>query len=196
MLHRAGAPQDDKLAGRGVRVNPLDLSIGIFLLLAGLAGMAKGLFRLLLAGGSLLAAWWAAISCYRPLADGLFPGPGASPATRLATFAVLFLGVVLVLSLAGRLVIRFLRLARLRWMDRLAGGLAGVALAGVLTAALLLPLTAVLPPGSPLLARSRTAPYFLALTGVLVRLVPRTVRHDFLQRRQETGEGSGSRHGG
>ncbi len=167
-------------------MNALDIAIATGCVLAVLLGAARGLVRLLLVSGFLALGWWLALRYQIPVARtliGVDDGPGV-----LVGFVLVFFVVALAGGFLGRLVVKLLRAADLRWVDRLAGAGVGLLVAVLLAAAALLPLAAVLPAETPLVADSALAPHLLHLTGLLLPLVPKEVQAAYGSRR---GESSG-----
>ena len=164
-------------------MNALDIAIATGCVLAVLLGAARGLVRLLLVSGFLALGWWLALRFQIPVARtliGVDDGPGV-----LVGFVLVFFVVALAGGFLGRLVVKLLRAAELRWVDRLAGAGVGLLVAVLLAAAALLPLAAVLPPEDPLVARSALAPHLLRLTGLLLPLVPAEVQAAYGSRQGE-----------
>jgi uncharacterized membrane protein required for colicin V production len=167
-------------------LNGLDIAIVTGLALAVLLGAVRGLLRLLLLAGFLILGWWLALRYQIPVARrllGIDDGPGV-----LVGFVAIFLLVLVAGGLAGRLMVRLLKAADLRWMDRLAGAAAGFLVALVLAAAALLPLASALDADNQLIAGSALAPPLLRLTGWLLPLVPEEVREAY-ERRQNAARG-------
>lgn len=166
-------------------MNALDIAIATACVLAVLLGMARGLVRLLLVSAFLALGWWLALRYQIPVARtliGVDDGPGV-----LVGFVLVFFVVALAGGFLGRLVVKLLRAADLRWVDRLAGAGAGLLVAVLLAAAALLPLAAVLPPDDPLVAHSALAPHLLHLTGLLLPLVPEEVQDAYGSRQGDPG---------
>lgn len=155
-------------------LNALDIAIATGCVLAVLLGAVKGLVRLLLVSGFLALGWWLALRYQIPVARtliGVEDGPGV-----LVGFVLVFFLVALSGGFLGRVMVKLLRAADLRWVDRLAGAGAGLLVAVLLAAAALLPLASVLPAEGPLVADSTLAPHLLRLTGLLLPLAPAEVR--------------------
>ena len=112
-------------------MNALDVIICILLVVISLLGAARGLVRLLFTLASLLLAGAIAIALYGPVAEMLFAGFQGGLAADTASFALLFVSVLLAMALLSRLVVGLLRVAHLRWMDRVAGGVVGAIRFGV-----------------------------------------------------------------
>jgi len=174
-----------KLALWDMVLNLLDIAIATGCVLAVLLGAARGLARLLLVSGFLALGWWLALRYQIPVARtliGVDDGPGL-----LVGFVLVFFVVALAGGFLGRLMVKLLRAAELRWVDRLAGACGGLLVAVLLAAAALLPLAAVLPRETPLVADSILAPHLLRLTGLLLPLVPVEVQAAYGSRQGEVG---------
>jgi uncharacterized membrane protein required for colicin V production len=167
-------------------LNGLDIAIATGLTLAVLLGAVRGLMRLLLISGFLILGWWLALRYQIPVSRALLDvedGPGV-----LVGFVAVFLLILVAGGFAGRIMVRLLKAADLRWMDRLAGAAAGFLVALLLSAAALLPLAAVIPADHPVIAGSILAPPLLRVTAWLLPLVPEEVQASY-ERRQKAAQG-------
>jgi membrane protein required for colicin V production len=105
--------------------------IDIVLCIAGLIFFALGLWRGIIAEIFRLAALGAGFACaaffHRALAEKLsfFAGSGAIKAT--VAYIAIFIAVMVVILGAGWLVRKAVQFATLGWIDRLGGGLLGIA---------------------------------------------------------------------
>lgn len=146
--------------------------------------LTKGLVReiislLALLGGLILAAffyasagnWFAEFTRTRAIAD-------------LLGFLVIFLGVLLLGAISAFLVNRFIKMASLKWVDRLLGAcfgfLRGWAIASILALALI-----AFPVREGLIARSYLAPFLLAGARAAVLIVPQSLKDKFEQQYQK-----------
>jgi len=148
----------------------------LLLVLAGLlvlVGVLRGLTRLLIGVGALVAAfilaaqfhWQVAVSMVRLVE---MPEGVASLVAYLAIFVGTMLAGALVASALGRL----LKAAMLGWADRLAGGAVGLVAALLAAALLILPVVAYTPPGAAVLRNSVLAPYVTVVADIANELVP------------------------
>ena len=163
-------------------MNAYDAAIVLSGLALVLFGAIKGVLRVLIGIGSLvfaflLGAWFDGV------AGSLFSGLLASDgARRLAGFALIFIGVLVLGGIAGWLVVKVLEAAKLRWIDRFAGAVAGAIATIMLFGALSVPLATYLPEGSRLLRDSRLAPSVVKLARAIDGAIPASVRQRFRQR--------------
>jgi membrane protein required for colicin V production len=128
--------------------------------------------------GYLLAAWE-----YRRLADRLSSYVKSDWVAEITAFLVIFLAVVILAGILGRIFRWLLKKAGLRWFDRLLGAAFGL-LRGALLVAITLMAVTTFAPGSRWLSGSQLAPYFIVLARAASWVAPTEVRARF---RQGTG---------
>jgi membrane protein required for colicin V production len=151
-------------------------TIGVSMLLATSQGFFYEVFSL--AGvivGYLLAAWE-----YGRLANRLAPYVKSGWVAEITAFLVIFLAVVILAGILGRILRWLLKKAGLRWFDRLLGAAFGL-LRGVLLVAITLLAVTTFAPGSRWLAGSELAPYFIVLARAASWVAPAEVRARFRQ---------------
>ncbi len=154
-------------------LNAFDLFVLVLAGLLALLGLLKGLTRLLIGIGALVAAFILAARLH-PQVGVLFHGvvQMPEPLANLAGYLTIFLGTMLAGALLGRLLRGVLKAAMLGWADRLAGGVAGVAAALLAAALVLLPIIAYVPTGDRLLRGSVLAPYVAGIAALADVLAP------------------------
>ena len=123
--------------------------------------------------GYLLAAW-----NYHRVAERLAPYVSSSWVADLAGFLLIFLAIVLLAGVVGRIARWAMKEAGLRWFDRVLGAVFGI-LRGVLVAMVFVLAVATFAPQSQVLANSRTAPYLLVLARAATWLAPSQLRQQF-----------------
>lgn len=150
--------------------------IAVSVLQAAISGFfheAFGIAGLIL--GYLLAAW-----NYERLAARYAPYLKSMWLGEIAAFLVIFLAVVLVAGLAGRIVRHILKEAGLSFVDRILGGALGL-LRGILMVAVVLMSMAAFTPTSTWLEGSQLAPYFLVVGRAAIWVAPSELRSRFYQ---------------
>jgi membrane protein required for colicin V production len=151
--------------------------IAVSVLQAAISGFfheAFGIAGLIL--GYLLAAW-----NYERLAARYAPYlKGSMWLGEIAAFLVIFLAVVLVAGLAGRIVRHIVKEAGLSFVDRILGGALGL-LRGILMVAVVLMSMAAFTPTSTWLEGSQLAPYFLVVGRAAIWVAPSELRSRFYQ---------------
>ncbi len=150
--------------------------IAVSVLQAAISGFfheAFGIAGLIL--GYLLAAW-----NYERLAARYAPYLKSMWLGEIAAFLVIFLAVVLVAGLAGRVVRHIVKEAGLSFVDRILGGALGL-LRGILMVAVVLMSMAAFTPTSTWLEGSQLAPYFLVVGRAAIWVAPSELRSRFYQ---------------
>jgi membrane protein required for colicin V production len=125
--------------------------------------------------GYLLAAWE-----YGRLANWLTPYVKSEWVAEITAFLVIFLAVVILAGILGRILRWLLKKAGLRWFDRLLGAAFGLA-RGVLLVAITLLAVTTFASGSRWLAGSELAPYFIVVARAASWVAPAEVRARFRQ---------------
>ena len=150
---------------------PFDWLIAAVAIYSVVRGLLRGLIRELFALAALLLGVLIAAWNYAPVATWLsrwMPNPAY---VSIAAFLLLAITVTLAVLLLGRLVRSAAHLVGLGLLDRLAGACFGLARASLLGAALLMALTAFLPP-LPAVRDSRLAPPLLRLAHAVSMVTP------------------------
>ncbi len=148
--------------------------IAVSVLQAAISGFfheAFGIAGLVL--GYLLAAW-----NYERLAARYAPYLKSMWLGEIAAFLIIFLAVVLVAGLAGRIVRHIVKEAGLSFVDRILGGALGL-LRGILLVAVVLMSMAAFTPTSRWLEGSQLAPYFLVVGRAAIWVAPSELRSRF-----------------
>jgi membrane protein required for colicin V production len=125
--------------------------------------------------GYLLAAWQ-----YHRMADWFAPHLKSPWLGDIAGFVVIFMAVVIVAGIAGRIVRWAMKEAGLSLFDRILGGLLGVVKGSLFVSILLMGMTAFTP-SSPWLEGSQLAPYFLVVGRAAIWLAPTQLRARFYE---------------
>jgi membrane protein required for colicin V production len=153
-------------------MNPIDFVMLVLLGILVFIGVLKGMTRILIGIGALVAAFVLAANAHQPVADKLafldLPGEAIS----LIAYVVIFLGTMLVGALVAFLMRKLLRAAMLTWADRLAGGALGLVAATLVAGLFILPLVAYSNTGQQALRDSVLAPYVTVVADLANRWVP------------------------
>lgn len=155
----------------------LDWAIVLFILLSTLQAIAEGFFHefFSLAGavlGYLIAAWE-----YPRLAAWYTHYVKSQWTADMAGFLTIFLAIVLLAGLVGRLARWALQGIGLRWFDRFLGGVFGFIRGFVISAVIVLALAAFAPQWG--LQQSRIAPFLLVSSRALIWAAPADLRQRF-----------------
>jgi len=125
--------------------------------------------------GYLLAAW-----NYQRLAGRFAPHLKSMWLGELGAFVIIFLAVMLLAGIAGRIARWIVKEAGLNFVDRLLGGALGL-LRGSLIVAVILMGMAAFTPTSTWLEGSGLAPYFLVVGRAAIWVAPSELRARFYQ---------------
>ena len=161
-------------------MNLADICILVVLLVSVVQAVISGFFQEVfgIAGlvfGYLIAAWK-----YERLADYLAPYITRRWIAENVAFLVIFLGVMLVAGILGKLVHRIVKKAGLSGIDRFLGGLLGLVRGCLMVAIVLVSMTAFTP-AARWLQTSALAPYFLVVGRAAIWLAPAQLRSQFYQ---------------
>jgi membrane protein required for colicin V production len=180
------APVPDAAGWRaGKHMNPFDILVVIILGFCLIRGIFRGLIKEVASIVGVLAGFYAAYTYYRQLAAFLARWMDNPVSLNLVAFFVLFCGVFLTISILGVVVKYLLSIAFLGWVDRICGAGFGMIKGILISAVVLLTLTAFLPRGAPLLEKSLMAPHVTSLSETLARVVSRDMKKQFIGKIQE-----------
>jgi membrane protein required for colicin V production len=170
-------------------MNWLDLLLLVVIGVSVLAGFARGFarasFGLVSVVAGLLCALW-----FYPLAGAWLDRFVSSvQAANLLGFLLLFIGVMMLGGLLGKLLEKLLKLVHLSWLDRLLGAAFGL-VRGVLVAAVIvlaiMAFSSKPPPAS--VTRSAVAPYVIDTARGLAAAAPHQVKEGFRQSYEKVKE--------
>lgn len=153
-------------------MNGFDIGLVVILLLSIMLGLLKGLTRVLIGIGALIAAFMLAAQLHGGLAAQLHGTGIPEPALMLLAYLMIFFAVMLSGGLLAYFVRKLLRAAMLSWADRMAGAALGLVATLLVAALLVLPIVAYAPFGEGALRDSVLAPYVVVVADIANRLVP------------------------
>jgi membrane protein required for colicin V production len=161
-------------------MNVADWAIVGVILLSVLLAASQGFFFevISLAGlvvGYLLAAWQ-----YPRVAEWFAPHVKSPWVAEILGFVIIFVAVIILAGVLGRIIRWAVKEAGLRWADRLLGGAFGLLRGSLMVSIFLLSLT-TFAPQSRWLQESELAPYFLVVARGASWLAPFDVRARFRQ---------------
>ena len=159
-------------------MNIADWIILLVLLLSVVQAASSGFFQEAfgIAGlifGYLIAAWQ-----YRHLAEHFAPYIGSHWLGEIVAFLAIFLGVMVLAGLVGKIVRWIVKEAGLNVVDRFLGGVLGLVRGCLLVAIILVSMTAFTPT-SRWLQGSGLAPYFLVVGRAVIWVAPSELRSQF-----------------
>jgi membrane protein required for colicin V production len=156
----------------------LDWLIIAIVLLSVLLAASQGFFFELFSLGGVVVGYLVAAWGYTRVALWYAPLVKSAWIADIAGFLTIFIAVIVLAGIIGRLARWFFKEAGLRWFDRLLGGAFGL-VRGVLAVAVLLLALTSFAPDTKLLAESSIAPYALVVARAAVWVAPGQVRSRF-----------------
>jgi membrane protein required for colicin V production len=125
--------------------------------------------------GYLLAAWQ-----YHRLAERFAPYLKSPWLGEMAAFLIIFLAVMILAGMAGRIARWAMKEAGLSFVDRILGGALGLLRGSLIVSVVLVSMTAFTPT-SKWLEGSQVAPYFLVVGRAVIWVAPAELRARFYQ---------------
>jgi membrane protein required for colicin V production len=158
-------------------MNWVDIIIVIILVVGLGKGLGNGFVRGIFGIAALVLGVVLAAGNYEQVVEILFSGLqiGADGQAILG-FLLIFVVVLILVSVLGRLVAKALKLASLGWMDRLAGGVLGLLMASIFTGVVLLLVVMAGLETNNGVARSVVAPTVIRVTDTIVAFAPDAAR--------------------
>jgi membrane protein required for colicin V production len=167
-------------------LNWVDYLLILIVGLSVLSGLRAGFARVGIGFAAAIIGIFGGFWCYGIVADHFVDYVSSKAIANLIGFFVIFVGVVLVGALIGRLVAMLFKWIGLSWFDRLLGGAFGFVRGLVVAAALTTVLMAFAPSPPPRsITESRTLPYVVDAAGILAAATPREIKdafHDSLEK--------------
>jgi len=157
-----------------------DWIIGLVILLSVVQAASAGFFQEAFGIGGLVFGYLLAAWNYQRLAAWFSSDVSSVWLAQIAAFLIIFLGVMLLAGIAGRIASWAMKEAGLRAVDRVLGAALGL-LRGCLVVAIVLTSMAAFTPTSKWLQGSRWAPYFLVVGRAAVWVAPSELRMRFYQ---------------
>jgi membrane protein required for colicin V production len=140
--------------------------------------LTKGLVREIISLVALIGGFILAVFYYPVVGGKLLDFARTDSVANFLGFFIIFAGCILVGIIAAFLVNRFIKAAKLKWVDRLLGGVFGLLRGWAIASILVLALIAF-PIREDMIARSVLAPYLLAGARAAVLLVPQNMKDKF-----------------
>ncbi len=158
-------------------MNWVDIIIVIVLAIGLGKGVANGFVRGIFGIAALVLGIVIAAANYQEVVNTLFSRLQiGADARAILGFLLVFVVVLILVSVVGRIVTKALKLVSLGWMDRLAGGVLGLLMASLFTGVLLLLVGMAGLQANAGLARSVVAPMVIRVTDTVVVFAPDVAR--------------------
>lgn len=167
-------------------MNGFDLTVLVLTAVLVVLGAWKGIVRILITLGALVAAFVLASRFHQPVADYWVESPAdPSAPLRLLAYLAIFVAVMVAGGVLAWAMRKLMKVALLGWADRLAGAALGLVAAALASALLVLPVVAYTPKGESLLGRSRLAPYVAVVADVANQIAPEDLARRYRERIRE-----------
>lgn len=158
-------------------MNWVDIIIVIVLAIGLGKGVANGFVRGIFGIAALVLGIVIAAANYQEVVNTLFSRLQiGADARAILGFLLVFVVVLILVSVVGRIVTKALKLVSLGWTDRLAGGVLGLLMASLFTGVLLLLVAMAGLEANAGLARSVVAPMVIRVTDTVVVFAPDVAR--------------------
>lgn len=157
-----------------------DWIIALVILLSVVQAASAGFFQEAFGIGGLVFGYLLAAWNYHRLVVWFSPNISSVWLAEIAAFLIIFVGVMLLAGIAGRIASWAMKEAGLKVVDRVLGAALGL-LRGCLVVAIVLTSMAVFTPTSKWLQGSQWAPYFLVVGRAAVWVAPSELRMRFYQ---------------
>jgi len=165
-------------------VNWLDAVLILLLAFSIWRSFAKGLTREVIRLLSVVVGIFLGTWLYSSVGEWIEPRVHSRGTANFCGFLVVFLGVMLLGSLAGRIVSRLLKVTGLSFFDRLLGAVFGILRGTIVAAGLVMAILAFAPgakAGTPpdAVASSRLAPLVIGAARMFVAAAPKEMKDGF-----------------
>jgi membrane protein required for colicin V production len=161
-------------------VSGADWIIVVVLLISIAHAASEGFFQVAFGIAGLVVGYMVAAWQYHRLADYFAPNLKAPWLAEVLGFLIIFVAVIIVAGIAGRIARWAMKEAGLSFFDRFLGGVLGL-VRGALTIAVVLLGMAAFTPTSRWLEGSQLAPYFLVVGRAAIWVAPAELRGRFYQ---------------
>ena len=162
-------------------MNWLDVFLLLLLLVSVVTSFSAGLTREVVGLISMIAALVGAIWFYGTAGSFLLPYVSSAGVAHFSGFLIVFCGVLILGSLVGRALKRFIKAAGLSFVDRLLGAGFGLVRGLLFAIAVILALLAFAPGKSTpdAVAQSRVAPYVIDAAKLVAAVAPHELKEGF-----------------
>ncbi len=161
-------------------LNWLDIAILVMLSVVIARGLWTGFSMAVSTFFGVILGFWVAAQQFPFVAVKLSPFIHDELWRSLISFGLLFLVVYLAFLTAGIVLRGFFRVIKLGWVDRLLGGVVGLAKGLIFAGVVIFVMTLVLPEGSPLLKKSVLYPRLSRIAQTLNNLAPANIKGKFM----------------
>ena len=166
------------------QISQFDILFAVIILLSTVFAYFKGMSREIIGIGVIVLGFAFAVLYHNAPAPKLVDLGCSEILAGLLGFLGIFLGCVLLGTLAAFIVDRFLKAVKLKWADRLLGAIFGFLRGWIFSTIIVLALTAF-PAQNSFTARSLLVPYLMGSAGLLIYMTPDDLKIKFEERSKQ-----------
>ncbi len=160
-------------------MNLLDIVIAIILGYSLIRGVFRGLIKEVSSIIGVLAGYYGAYSYYPRLATLFHRWIADTAYLNIISFLVLFMVILFFISILGVILKYLLSIAYLGWVDRVCGTVFGLVKGLLISAVIVVALTAFLPKNDEVMRKSVLAPPVTVISENMAKIVPKDLRTRF-----------------
>jgi len=160
-------------------VNALDIIICIIGGFCLVRGLFRGIIKEITSVVGVFVGFYGAYTYYPLLAKWLSKIIADESYLNILSFLLAFTVLFFAVSFVGVVLKHLFKTASLGWADRILGGTFALVKAVLIVSVLLVALTAFLPKNSPLIRRSKVAPFISNASEQLIAVVPDDMKQKF-----------------
>ncbi len=169
-------------------MNLLDWIFIIIIAASSIYGLFKGLIKEVVSILAVIIGLIGGSRLYETLAPVLKHFGLNDQVSSVLSFFILFVLIFIAVTLAGRIIHKFVKAIFLGWLNRLAGVGFGFIRGVVISSIIIIVLTITLSEESPMLARSKLTPQIMNISKVLLSLVPEDLQKRFMEQEKKLRE--------
>ncbi len=160
-------------------MNFFDIAVIIIMGYCLVRGIFRGLIKEISSIVGVLGGFYAAYTYYGHLGKLLARWISDTAYLNILSFLIIFVGVFLIISILGVIIKYILNISFLGWFDRIFGALFGLIRGGLIVCVIFILLTAFLPKGAPIIAKSILSPHVSQVSEKMVKVVSHNMKRDF-----------------
>ena len=157
-------------------MNPLDMLSLVILGFCLIRGIFRGLAKEISSIIGVLAGFYAAYTYYPILVKPLERWISNTAYLNILSFMIIFCSIFIFISILGIIIKYLLNIAFLGWVDRICGAGFGVIKGILIVSVVLIPLTAFLPTGAPIIKNSLLSPPATLVSEKMIKVVSKDMK--------------------
>jgi len=166
------------------QISQFDVLFAVIILLSTAFAYFRGMSREIIGIGVMILGFTLAVLYHKAPVAKLIDLGCSEILAGLLGFLGIFLGCVLAGTIAAFIVDRFLKVVKLKWMDRLLGAIFGFLRGWIFSAVIVLAFTAF-PAQNSFTTRSLLVPYLMGSAGLIIHATPDDLKGKFEERSRQ-----------